>query len=467
MPPGQSLVAVLDIGKTNLKILLASAEGVAVESRSCVNEAARAERYGIIDIMAIEAWFIAQLAELGRSHPIGAIIATAHGLGAVLADHCGPVLPMMDYESPCPAWLDIAYAREAPPYNEVFCPIGAGSLRLAKQLLWQAEAFPEAFARARFYLTTPQYLAWRLGGRPASEISSLAAQGHVWAPLAGDFSSIVYRHGWAGLFPPLARAGEPLGRLRADLVERTGLPASTEILCGVHDSNANLYRYRAAGLDDVNVLSTGTWMIGFNRAMPFERMDARRAMVGNVSVEGETVASTLTMTGREYAVLAGEGLATDAAVEAAIPFLVESGTMALPSVGADDGLFANSARTGRIVGPHPATIAERRALASLYAGFTANACLDALESRGPVVVDGGFASNRPFGRLLAALRPRQTVLMSQSRDGTALGAALLWKRFERRQPVASVILDRVDALSSADLVGAFKRWQNLAETAGN
>jgi sugar (pentulose or hexulose) kinase len=464
MSDAQSLVAVLDIGKTNLKVLLATAEGEAVESRSCVNEAARSDRYGIIDIEAIEAYFLAELAALAPRFAIEAIITTAHGLGAILADDNGPVLPMMDYESPCPAWVDEAYAREAPPYGEVFCPIGVGSLRLAKQLLWQAEAFPEAFARATRYLTTPQYIAWRLGGRPTSEISSLAAQGHVWAPLAGDFSSIVRRRGWTSLFPPRAKAGEHLGFLRADLAAKTGLKASTEILCGVHDSNANLYRYRAAGLDDANVLSTGTWMIGFNRVMPFSRLDGKRAMVGNVSVEGETVASTLTMTGREFAVLSGEESAADPAVEAAMVSLIDRGTIALPSFCADDGLFENSARSGRIVGPPPQSAAERRALATLYAGFSAHACLDALESAGPVVVDGGFATNRPFGRLLAALRSRQAVYMSQSRDGTALGAALLWKRFERSLPVTSVALDPVAAMPAGDLSGAFERWQSLATT---
>jgi len=38
------------------------------------------------------------------------------------------------------------------------------------------------------------------------------------------------------------------------------------------------------------------------------------------------------------------------------------------------------------------------------------------------------------------------VSTSQSRDGTALGAALLWKRASRTAPVSSVVLDGAAAL---------------------
>ena len=94
------------------------------------------------------------------------------------------------------------------------------------------------------------------------------------------------------------------------MAQRTGLDPTVEILAGAHDSNANFFRYKAAGMADHTVLSTGTWMIGFNRGRRLEDFSEARAMVANVDVDGSPIASTLTMTGREYAILAGELVTT-------------------------------------------------------------------------------------------------------------------------------------------------------------
>jgi sugar (pentulose or hexulose) kinase len=457
------MIGVLDIGKTNLKVMVATADGEPVEAISRPHDLLRSAPYPSIDIEAIVSWFLDTLSELARRHQILALISTAHGGGGVLVGAHGPVLPMMDYEAVTPQSLDKAYDVEAPPYSEVFCRTGSGALQLAKQLLWQAEHDPAAFGRARYFLTTAQYVAWVLGGRPASEISQVAAQGHLWDPRSERFSSVIVRHEWDRLFPAFAKAGEVLGHLAPELARRIGLPREVEVLCGVHDSNANLFRYKAAGMADRAILSTGTWMIAFERAYPLERLDGARAMVSNVDVDREPIASTLTMTGREYARLAGIEPIADSEVIASLPGIVARGTLPLPSFAEHDGLFAGSANRGSIIGPPPENETEKRAVAALYAALTAHTCLSYLDSRAPIVIDGGFATNVSFGRLLSGLRPGQPVTMSLSKDGTALGAALLWKRFERRAPVASVALHDVEPLACPGLGDAAARWVRLAD----
>ena len=259
--------------------LVASDDGWPIETISTPNTATTSDRYLAYDLAALEAWFLDALAEVARRHPIGAVIATAHGCGAVLTDGHSAVLPMMDYEAVSPPEIDSAYDLIAPPYTEVFCSNGSGAMRLAKQLLWQQTAYPVEFPRATAYLTTAQYLALRLGGRAASEISQLAAQGHIWDAVGQRPSSIMRARGWDRLLPPLAVSGEVLGTLSETVIRRTGLSPATQILCGAHDSNANLFRYKAAGLHEASVLSTGTWMIGFNRGLDPARLDPVRAMV--------------------------------------------------------------------------------------------------------------------------------------------------------------------------------------------
>jgi len=463
-------IAVLDIGKTNLKLLVATDDGWPVETLSVPNTANRSDPYPAYDLAALEHWFLDGLTELARRHAIGAVIATAHGCGAVLVDGASPVLPMMDYEAIAPAEIDRAYASEAPLYSEVFCSNGAGAMRLAKQLLWQQTAFPADFARATAYLTTAQYFAMRLCGRMASEISQLAAQGHIWDALRRQPSSIMRRRGWSRLLPECVPAGAVLGQVSEAVSRRTGLSPTTEILSGVHDSNGNLFRYTAAGLRRASVLSTGTWMIGFQRGLAPARLDPQRAMVLNIDVDGEPVPSTLTMTGREYDLIRRDQLAPDWEVIEAIPKLARQQTLALPSFVGDDGYFKGAGGRGRIVGPAPQRAAEWQALAVLYAAFTARRCLDALESTGPLIIDGGFATNLPFTRTLATLRPGERLSASRSPAGTALGAALLWKRFSRSAPVESVVLDRIAPLDGEpalreQVVSAYQSWISQSENA--
>src|SRR6267142_1950760 len=140
---------------------------------------------------------------------------------------------------------------------------------------------------AKTYLTTAQFFAMRLGGRAASEISQLAAQGHIWDLVRHQPSSVMRERGWAHLLPQRIPAGAMLGTVSEAVVKRTGLARSTEVLCGVHDSNANLFRYKAAGMADASILSTGTWMIGFQRGLALAKLDATRAMVLNIDVDGE------------------------------------------------------------------------------------------------------------------------------------------------------------------------------------
>jgi sugar (pentulose or hexulose) kinase len=317
-------------------------------------------------------------------------------------------------------------------------------------------------------LTTAQFFALRLGGRAASEISQLSAQSHIWDLVRHQPSSVMRERGWDHLLPQRVPAGAVLGTVSEAVARRTGLARSTEILCGVHDSNANLFRYKAAGMADASILSTGTWIIGFQRDLAPDKLNATRAMVLNIDVDGENVPSTLTMTGREYDLIRKEKGAADAAVLAALPTLIARGTLALPSFVEDAGLFPGSAHHGRIIGPPPETDAEWQGLAVLYAAFSANRCLEALGSSKGIVIDGGFAANLPFARCLATLRPSQSVSVSQSRDGTALGAALLWRRFSRTLPVSSVVLEAVtplgeDGCEFRTLSAAYQSWIAFSE----
>jgi sugar (pentulose or hexulose) kinase len=85
-PTDASRIAVLDIGKTNLKLLVATDDGWPLETHSIPNLATASGPYLAYDVARLEEWFLDALAEAARRHAIGAVISTAHGCGAVLVD---------------------------------------------------------------------------------------------------------------------------------------------------------------------------------------------------------------------------------------------------------------------------------------------------------------------------------------------------------------------------------------------
>jgi len=458
-----SRVAVLDIGKTNVKLNAVAADGTVLETLSTPNAVRPGPPYRHHDVETLEAWTIEALADLGRRHDITAIVPCGHGSGGVLVDAAGPVMPMIDYEDEPPATLTDHYRRIADSYEQRGCAIMLGASHLARQMLWLETGWPDAFARARYFLGLPQYWAFRLSGVAASEFSTLAAQSHLWTVPERRFAPIVAARGWADKMAPLAPAWASLGPLKPDLVRRTGLSPATRVLCGIHDSSANFYRYQAAGLRGFTLVSTGTWIVALSDETPPEALDEARGMGCNADPAGHPLAGALCMGGREFFLIAGEqpaGAQVDAHVLAA---MIGRQTYAVPCFGEEDGLLPGRAGRGRFVGPAPEGAPERRALALLATVLLTDLLLDALDCTGSVVLDGTFVKDPLYPALLAALRPGQTIQFNLHGYGTAAGAALLAGHDTRtRTRPASLALQAPAPLALPGLPAYRARWRTLA-----
>ena len=82
-PTEPARIAVLDIGKTNLKLLVASEDGWPLETHSIPNAANTSGPYLAYDLDRLEEWFLDALAKVSQRHAIGAVIATVVFLGIV------------------------------------------------------------------------------------------------------------------------------------------------------------------------------------------------------------------------------------------------------------------------------------------------------------------------------------------------------------------------------------------------
>ncbi len=454
-------VAVIDVGKTNIKLTAADPDGRLLETLTAANPVRPGPPYRHHDLGATEDWIAEGLAALGRRHAVDAIVPCAHGSGGVLVGPQRVAMPMVDYEQPVPPAVEAEYRRAAGSFRERGSPFMLGATHLARQMLWIETAWPAAFARASFFLAAPQYWAWRLSGVAAGEVTSLAAQSHLWCPTDRRPALMVGARGWDRLMPPLRPAWDTLGTLRPDWVARTGLPPATRVVNGIHDSSANLYRYQAAGLSNLTVVSTGTWMVAIGDAPHPDPDTERPGVCCNADVHGEPLAGVLTMAGREFGAVAGVGAAGAADLDR-LGALVATGTTALPSFGPDDTLFPGTAGTGTVAGSLADSAAHRPSLAVLYAALLTDACLDGLALGRTLVLDGPFVRDPLYGALMAAFRPDARVVVNHDLYGTATGCALLAGHAARIRP-APLKLDEPRPVSLPGLLAYRTAWRRSAQ----
>jgi L-fuculokinase len=426
-------VAVLDVGKTNVKLVTFAPDGTLLSERTIPNRVLPGPPYPHEDVESIWAFCLDALREAGRAHEISDIVPITHGAAGALVDDRGLILPVMDYEFAGVEDIEGEYRTLRPPFEESFSPQLPAGLNLGRQIAWAKRRHPAAFAAARHYLPYPQYWAFRLCGVAASEVTSLGAHTDLWAPIEARPSSAAIALGVEDLLQPMRRAYDLLGRVRPEVAAATGLRETVTVRCGAHDSNASLLPHLASRAAPFTVISTGTWVILMAVGATLEGLDPADDTLANVDVEGRPIACARFMGGREYAAIA-EGMPARAD-PASYDRIVASRAMALPCFGGQGGPFA--AHRGEIRGA--VARVDRPALATLYLALMSDVSLTRLgATAGDLIVEGSLATNEAYCRLLAAFRPGQTVSAAADAAGAARGAALL-----SRRPPAS---DRAPAL---------------------
>jgi sugar (pentulose or hexulose) kinase len=411
-------IAVLDIGKTNAKVLVVDlASGAEEVLARTPNAVVRTGPYPHHDMEMLWRFVLSGL-KLAAERGVVAVSITTHGAACVVVDDQGALaLPMLDYEHDGPDRMAAAYDAVRPGFVETGSPRLPVGLNVGAQVFWLSRAFPAEFAKARHVLMLAQYWSFRLSGVAVSEATSLGCHTDLWNPWEGRFSSLVSRMGWDRLFPPVRKAADVLGPILPEVAGATGLAVGTPVLCGIHDSNASLVPHLAEV--PCGVLSTGTWMIVMALGGRAVALDASRDVLVNVNALGQPVPTARFMGGREVEEIMGGRIVepTDQDVQA----VLEGRVMAMPSLHPGTGPFPGK-RFGWI-GAEPEGGA-RMAAASFYAALMGAECLSLAGAQGPVIVEGSFGGNRAFLRMLATATGR-VVHGSGQGAGTGLGAALL------------------------------------------
>ena len=427
---------VVDIGKTLSKVTAWTGDGQLVDRKVRPNQVATIDGIRRLDADGIAAWLHGALAAFAE-HPIEAIVPVAHGAGIVaLGDH-GPLIAPFDYEQAIPDDVLRAYRAERDAFAVTGSPPLPDGLNAGAQIYWMDRLYPDAMASATL-VPWAQYWAWFLSGAARNEGTSMGCHTDLWQPETGEFSPMARRLGWADRFAPLAKAGDVVGTLRPALAAETGLPESAKVLAGIHDSNAALLAARGfaeIASNEATILSTGTWFIAMR--LPAEPVSigalaADRDTLVNVDAYGKAVPSARFMGGREIeSVIQIDTRRVDIKPDqpdllAAVPALLERGTMMLPTLAPGFGPFPDG--ESRWLDPPAAwegTWYSRRAAICLYAALVADTSLDLIGSKDRLLVEGRFAEAEVFVRALAALRPGTRVFVANAHNDVSFGALRL------------------------------------------
>lgn len=455
---------VVDIGKTLSKVTGWTREGHVVARKVRPNEQCVESNIRRLDYKGIGTWLVEVLREFS-GHPIEAVIPVAHGAGFVALGEDGPLFAPVDYEQTVPAEILAAYRAERDPFELTGSPSLPDGLNIGSQLYWMDQIHPDAMAKATL-LPWAQYWAWFLSGTAVSEATSLGCHTDLWCPELARFSPLAQRQGWADRFAPVAKAADVVGTLRPELVAATGLPATANVLAGLHDSNAALLAARGfaeiAGRE-ATILSTGTWFIAMRLAAEnflMSNLPRDRDTLVNVDAYGRPVPSARFMGGREIeSIIELDTRRVDIKPDQprlldAVPHILEHGTMMLPTLAPGFGPFpGGEAHWLDPPAEWAGTWHARRASICLYAALVADTSLDLIGSRDRLLIEGRFAEAEVFVRALAALRPGTEVFVANAHNDVSFGALRLLNPLLK--PTGDLI--RVEPLEG-DLAAYKAKW---------
>lgn len=255
----QDVIAVIDIGKTNKKVLLfdSSLEIVFQEEQE-FEEIRDDDGFACDDIEKIEQWMHETIDRISERYNIKAINFSTYGATLAYLDDKGKRLTQVyNYLKPMPEGvLEGFYERYGgvEEFSRQTASPALGMLNSGLQILWLKKKKHGVFEKINTILHFPQYLSYCLTRQKVSEYTSIGCHTALW-----DFDRMQY-HRW--ISDEGIRLPEPVSNSMVFDVQING--KTCKVGTGIHDSSASLVPYLKGSREPFILLSTGTWCINMN-----------------------------------------------------------------------------------------------------------------------------------------------------------------------------------------------------------
>jgi sugar (pentulose or hexulose) kinase len=468
-----NVIAILDAGKTNKKILLFDEQYRMVwEQSNSFDPTVDEDGEPCEDLQQLTAWARQSLAVVSAlpDFSIRAMNFSAYGASFVHIDKEGqPVAPLYNYLKPYPEALArkfyMGYGGKVTVSMLTASPV-LGSLNSGMQLYRIKKQQPEFFARIRYSLHLPQYLSWLFTGKAVSDITSIGCHTNLWNFSRQHYHEWVYREGWidklAPIVPstsvqPLAMQPGGAGKAVAGVgrARITGGGHAPVVGVGLHDSSAAMIPYLESFREPFVLISTGTWCITMNpfNDTPLTIAELEQDCLCYMSYLGRPVKASRLFAGYDHEQqvqrLAGHFHQSPAyaATVAFDPVLVaglrsgkRQGSEVLAATAKATPAKPSPAKPSPAkASPVKASVFGQRELGAFDSFEQAYHCLlmDIMDQQAAstrlvlhgtdvrrIFVDGGFGRNQVYMHLLAEAFPDIEVFAASIPQATAMGAAL-------------------------------------------
>ncbi|MBS1610396.1 MAG: carbohydrate kinase [Bacteroidetes bacterium] len=293
------VILILDVGKTNKKILLFDEQYKLVfEENKQFEETKDEDGFPCDDVRLLTRWVKDSFERFINEErfEIRAVNFSGYGASFVYIDEDGKVsLPLYNYLKPFPGSLKekfyTAYGGESIMSRQTASPV-LGHLNSGLQIYRLKNEKPESFSQIRYALHLPQYLSYVLAHHAVSDITSIGCHTLLWDFDKKKYHRWVHEEGIAEKLAPVVNADSVAGYINKTI------PVGT----GVHDSSSALIPYLASFHEPFILLSTGTWCISLNpfNNIPLTDEELKQDCLCYLTYKGEPVKSSRLFAGNEH-----------------------------------------------------------------------------------------------------------------------------------------------------------------------
>ena len=472
-------IAVIDVGKTNKKILIYDHQLRMVDEEFVRIPEIEDGDVLFDDIDSLKEWILKTLASFSSKYTIKVISTSAHGATYTLVDEAGQsVVPQVAYTTDpgddfhkqfydlCGDPIDLQLSTATPNFNLLINP--------AKGIYFSKLKFPNEFSRVKHILFYAQFFGHWLTGEICADPTYVGNHSYLWDFRNNVWSEVADKLSIRHLLPKTFKnPWESMGVIKEEIAAKTGLSRDTIVTVGIHDSNAALLPYIISKNEQFLLNSTGTWCVIMNEKedVKFEKDELGKVVFYNMNAFWKPIKTAIFLGGMEFEFYAE--LLTKIHNRSDFPLfsssifqklIDEKNKFILPSVAKGIGQFPDSnprviengkvfmledIETGISVPEFFNNYEEALAVLNLSLAIQTKVSFDrtGMPKGLKVYTEGGFSKNDSYNTLMTSFYPDSEFYLTNLNEASAFGAAI----------TAKVAYEKIDIKSLAELISIDKK----------